>query len=62
MTGKAQAPDEVEEEGGSEDAVERSVGEEETGVVADGPGQVLPRETRLDREGPSSLGLWPHHS
>lgn len=45
LTSKTQAPDEVEEKDGSQDAIERGVGAEETGIVADGPGQVLPRET-----------------
>ena len=45
LTSKAQAPDEVEENDGSQDTIERDVGDEETGIVADGPGQVLPRET-----------------
>ena len=45
---KTQAPDEVEEKDGSQNTIERDVGDEETGVVADGPGQVLWRETQLD--------------
>lgn len=49
---EAQAPDEVEEEDRSQDAIERNVGDEETDVVADGPGQVLPRETRWMWDGP----------
>lgn len=48
VASKTQAPDEVEEKDGSQDTIERDVGDEETGVVADGPGQVLRRETRLD--------------
>lgn len=48
LTGKAQAPDEVEEKEGSQDAIERDVRNEEAGIVADGPGQVLQREIRLD--------------
>jgi hypothetical protein len=34
----SQVPDEVEENEGSQDAVERDVGEEETQVVANSPG------------------------
>lgn len=46
VASKTQAPDEVEEKDGSQDTIERDVGDEETGVVADGPGQVLRRETQ----------------
>lgn len=53
LTSKAGAPDEVEENDGSQDAIERDVSDEESGIVADGPGQVLQRETRLDAR-------WPH--
>lgn len=45
LTSKAQAPDEVEENDGPQDTIKRDVGDEETGIVADGPGQVLRRET-----------------
>ena len=48
VASKTQAPDEVEEKDGSQNTIERDVGDEETGVVADGPGQVLWRETQLD--------------
>ena len=37
-----QEPDEVKEKDGSQDTKERDVGDEETGIVADGPGQVHP--------------------
>lgn len=61
LTSKAQAPDNVEEKDGSEDTIERDVGDEETSIVADGPGQVLPRETIRGGTAPPSLALCPDH-
>lgn len=48
LTGMASVPDKIEKQHGPQDAIERGVGDEETGVVADGPDQVL--QVRQDEE------------